>query len=359
MKAVALISLSVALCSQFLGAQEAGSGFDLRSTLSTQFAASTISEEPPRSGTPVTAGFRSIFYGTWKLSDHWTAFGAWQLNSRPYFYTDLSTLGYGFNGDLVQATLSYSRVSGKGSVLIRAGQLQTAFGSFPLRYDDATNPLVDLPIEYGYDGPVSTLGLAGAQIDASRGKWDGRLQFVNSSADNPRSILAPDQYGNWAGGGGYTIRQGFRIGASGFRGPYLVRGDSDLPAGELNPSRLPANALGIDVEWERGHWNVQGEVQRFVFPNAGVPTLRQEAGYAEVKRALNPRWYVAARSGFSGTNGDGDTQNLEAAAGFRPDRFQLIKADYELTHNSIGAYSLDKTFSIQVVTMLHLISASR
>jgi hypothetical protein len=45
-------------------------------------------------------------------------------------------------------------------------------------------------------------------IDANRGKFDGRAQFANSSPAHPRCIFDHDQYGNWAGGGGYTIRQG-------------------------------------------------------------------------------------------------------------------------------------------------------
>jgi hypothetical protein len=359
MKAFVLCMVSLALCPQFLAAQEADEGFDLRGTFSSQVAASNLSTEPPRSGSPATAGFRSVFYPTWKLSDHWTVSGAWQLYSRPYFYSDLSTMGYGANGDLILATLSYSRVSDKGSILIRAGQLPTAFGSFPLRYDDANNALVDMPLEYGYDGPISTLGLAGAQMDATRGKWDGRAQFANSSPANPVSLFAPDQYGNWAGGGGYTIRQGFRAGVSAYRGPYLDRADGDLPPGEVNPSLLPARALGLDAEWARGHWNVQGELQEFVFPHTVIPTLREQAGYAEVKRVLHPRCYVAVRGGYKSTNGSGNVQSLEAGAGFRPDRFQLIKVDYERDDRSLGEYRFGNTLSIQVVTMLHLSSAAK
>jgi len=32
----------------------------------------------------------------------------------------------------------------------RAGQLGSAIGSFNLRYDDAVNPLIDMPSLYGY-----------------------------------------------------------------------------------------------------------------------------------------------------------------------------------------------------------------
>jgi hypothetical protein len=260
----------------FLSAQEANSGLDLRATLSGQFAASNVYEEAPRSGEPVGAGFRSVFYPTWKLSENWGFTGAWQLYSRPYFFQDFSDSGEGVNGNILQASLNYSRVSEAGSFMIRAGQLSTAFGSFLLRYDDADNALVDLPIQYGYyDSPVSTLSVAGAQVDATRGKWDGRVQFANSSPANPRSLFAHDQYGNWAGGAGYTIRQGFRVGVSAYRGPYLNRGDEYFPLGTASPSSLKAHALGIDTNWVHGHWTALGELQQFVMPLTAAPTIRQ------------------------------------------------------------------------------------
>jgi hypothetical protein len=359
-RASILLLLSGILSQQPLIAQEANSGVDLRATLSGQFAASSIFTQPAVSESPVEVGFRSMFYPTWKLSDHWTVTGAWQLYSRPYFFDSFSTPGHGTRGNLLQATVNYSRVSEKGSVLIRAGQLSTAFGSFLLRYDDADNALVNLPLGYGYYyALVSSLGVAGAQVDATRGKWDGRAQFVNSSPANPRSIFARDQYGNWAGGGGYTVRQGLRVGISAYRGPYLDRHYKFFFPGEANPSTLPAHALGIDAQWVHGHWNVQGEFERFVMPYALIPTFREDAGYAEVRRVLHPRWYVAARTGYSSGNEGGNVERFEVAAGFRPDRFQLIKVDYELDHHSQGSIPYDKTFAVQFVTTFHFSHAAR
>jgi hypothetical protein len=343
-----------------MAAQEADSGVDLRATLSGQFAGSSILTEPDRSGSLVAAGFRSVFYPTVKLSDHWTVTGAWQLYSHPYFIEDFSNPGFGVKGDILQASLNYSRVSDKGSILVRAGQLSSAFGSFLLRYDDAENALVDMPIEYGYYySPISTLGIAGAEVDATRGKWDGRVQFANSSPANPRSIFAHDQYGNWAGGAGYTVIQGLRIGVSGYRGPYLDRQYAYFLPGEANPSTLPAHALGLDVEWARGHWTVQGELQQFVMPYTVIPTFRQQAGYVEVKRVLHPRWYAAIRSGYTSANLGGNEVSIEGAAGFRPDTFQLLKIDYELDHYSQDPYPFDKTLVVQFVTTLHSSYAGR
>jgi len=224
LRAILVSFVSGLSCTQFLHAQEASSGFDLRATLTAETIASKQLSDAPRSGSPIILGGKGVVYPTWKINDNWFVTGALQLTTRPYYYEQFSSEGYGVKGIVLQSTLNYSHISHKGSILVRVGEMSTAFGSFMLRYDDTDNPLVDIPIEYGYYyAPVSILGVAGAQIDATKGKWDGRAQFANSSPANPRSIFASDQYGNWAGGGGYTIRQGFRVGASGYRGPYLDR----------------------------------------------------------------------------------------------------------------------------------------
>src|SRR5438309_2951729 len=204
-----------------LSGQEASSGVDLRATATAQAVGSSLLQGTPRLGAPVALGGRTVLYPTWKMSEHWGATAAFQVYTRPYFFEDLSEEGYGAKGMLLQGSLNYTCISEKGSLLVRVGQLPTAFGSFLLRYDDASNPLVNQPMQYGYYyAAVSSAGLAGAQVDVTRGKWDGRAQFANSSPANPRSVFAHDQYGNWAGGGGYSIRQGLRVGGSFYRGPY-------------------------------------------------------------------------------------------------------------------------------------------
>jgi hypothetical protein len=339
-------------------AQEAAAGVDLRATVTGQTIASNVLTEKPRSGSPMIAGFRSVVYPTIKMSDHWFVTGAYQFSTRPYLYDELSTTGYGAKGNILQATLNYSRVSQKGSYLMRAGELSTAFGSFMLHYDDAENALVDLPPGYGYYyAPISTLAVAGAQIDATRGKWDGRAQFANSSPANPRSVFAPDQYGNWAGGFGYTLRQGFRVGVSGYRGPYLDRKYAYFFPGEAKPSSLKANALGIDVGWSHGHSSAQGELQKFVMPYKLIPTFREKAGYGEFKQVLSPRWYVAGRAGFTSTSVTGKEQIYEMSAAFRPDRHQSIKVGYQVLHYSASSESNDQTLAIQFITTFHVSAA--
>jgi hypothetical protein len=351
---IALLSMSPALSSLF--AQEASSGVDLRATLTGQAVYDNQLTDSPRNGAPVTGGFRSMLYPTWKIGKHWVVSGAIDVNSTPYFEEDFSNRGYGVKSYIIQANVGYSNVWKNGSVMVRAGQLTSAFGSFLLRYDDAENPLINMPMEYGYYySGVTTAGLTGAQVDLTQGKWDGRIQLVNSSAADPRTILDNGQYANWAGGVGYTILQGLRVGISAYRGPYLYREYPYFLPGESSPRDLPATAVGADVEWARGHWNTYGEWQRFEFNYHAIPTFREDAGYFEVKRVLHPRWYVAARAGYLHGSYNSGGETYEVSVGFRPNLHQLIKVDYALQRNSdVGDFY--RMLGMQIVTTLHPLS---
>ncbi|MGD0910645.1 MAG: hypothetical protein ABR928_02050 [Terracidiphilus sp.] len=349
-----------AACYAPLNAQEADSGFNVRTTLSGLAATSNILEEAPRNGVPGTAGFRGVVYPSWKIDNNWFATGAVQLFTRPYFYSDFSASGFGVKGNILQASLNYTRISDKGSLLLRAGELSSAFGSFLLRYDDADNPLIDIPSEYGYYySQVSTFPVAAGEIDLTRGKWDGRAQFANSSPANPRSILAHDQYANWAGGMGYSIHQGFRIGVSGYRGPYLDKQYESYYTWWVSPRSEPARALGLDASFARNHSSVQVEVQKFVMPNSVVPTYVEWDSYAEFKQTLSPRWYVAMRPLLTRGSGGYRQRSVETAAVFRPNRFQILKLDYEIVKNNSTSPHNENTLAIQLVTTLGWSAAGR
>jgi hypothetical protein len=355
------LRLAVIVCVLFANraakAQEAEAGIDVRATVTAQAVASNELTQAPRPGAPVAAGYRTVVYPTFKLNEHLTLTAALQSISRPYYYEDLSAAKYSISDDILQAALAYARVSENGSMMLRAGVLSTAFGSYPLRYDDADNPLCGPPLQYGYYySPVTTVGLLGVQMDATSGKWDGRLQLTNSSPANPRSAFAADQYVNWTAGGGYTIRQGFRIGVSAYRGPFLSRDSDYFFPGEAKPKTLSARAAGVDVQWSKGHWILQGEWQTFVFPHKAITTFREQAGYVEAKRVLTPRWYVAGRGGFTHTSPDSSEQSLQLTGGFRPNRLQTIKLSYGLYRSSGVGTEYDHMATIQLVTSLHLFS---
>lgn len=348
MKYAALMFFSLRLF-----AQEASSGVELTGTVSAEAVDSHQLSQAPRDGSDIVAGFRAVFYPLWKISDHWSVSGALQIYSRPYFYADFSTQGYGLETDVLQAALNYSQVFHRGSVVIRAGELSSAFGSFLLRYDDAVNPLIDIPLTYGYyyEG-VSTLSLAGVEADVTLGKLDARAQFINSSPFNRRSIFDHDQYGNWAGGAGYTVKQGFRVGASMYRGPYLDREFPYYFPGELPPRELPATAVGIDASYGQGPWNLYGEWQHFQMDYHAIPNYIQQGGYIEARRTLTPRWYVAARAAYLRPSEGSPHQVYEIAAGYRPSRFELIKTGYEIEQGPAIRGTLANTLAIQFVTTL-------
>ena len=339
-------------------AQEADSGFELRTTLS---AVSSYSQElsgPPRDGSDVTGGFRAVLYPTWKLNSHWTISGAMQVHSRPYFGEEFETQGYGVKGDLLQLDLGYSRFwDHNRSLVVRMGQMSSAFGAFRQRYDSADNPLIGVPSAYGYYyKPVTFQGLMGAQVDATAGKLDARAQFVNSSPANRRSVFEGDQYGNWAGGLGYTIRQGLRLGGSAYYGPYLHRQYPFFFPGEANPRDLPARACGLDVEWGAGHWNAWGELQHFQMDYRLIPNFTQHMGYVEVRRTLSPRWYAAARLGYERFSVVPGSQTYEFAAGFRPNTHQLVKFGYTVQQGVAYSSTQGNIVAIEFVTTFRALS---
>lgn len=334
-------------------AQEAASGFELRSTIAAGAAYSQQSQDN------ATGNFRAMFYPTLKLDDHWAFTGAVQVRSVPFFFDEFKNQGYNLKVDLLQANLSYSRFWHRRSLVLRAGQLTSAFGSYLLRYDDAVNPLVDKPQAYGYYyNPVTTKGLIGAQVDAVMGKLDVRAQFTNSSPANPRPIFSRDEYGTWTGGAGYTIRQGLRVGVSAYRGPYLDRSYPFFFPGEANPKGLPATGFGTDVQWAAGHWNVNGEWQYFHMDYKLIPVFTTHTGYAEIKRVLHPRWYIAARAGYLRASAYTAPNDFEFAVGYRPNAHQLIKLEYEVLQSPVIHGVQANTLAIQVVTTLKPLSLS-
>jgi hypothetical protein len=340
-----------------LAGQDADSGIDVQATVSGEAIYAHELTESPRNGTPLDAAFRAVVYPLLKLDDHWTVAGAVQFNSEPYFTEDFTAPGHGVRTRILRAHLGYSRLWKSGSVNIRAGQLPSAVGAFNLRYDDAVNPLVDMPILYGYYGLISPMGVAGVQTDLTLGKWDARVQLVNSSMMNPRSIFDRDQYGNWAGGAAYTILQGLRVGVSGARGPYLDRQWPFFFPGEANPSHLPGSSVGADVQFARGHWNFEGEWNWWLMSYHAIPFTRREGAYIEAKRVLTPRWYVAARAGYLSTSGIIVSREdvYEMAVGFRPGTHELIKLEYEIEHNEQSG-QLNRFVMVQLVTTVHPIS---
>lgn len=271
----------------------------------------------------------------------------------------------------MQAYVGYTRATKKKSVTFKVGQIVSAFGSYPLRYDDATNPLLDSPISYGGGDygrfPVTLYGLPGAEVDAVLNRVDARLQFTSSAPSNPQGLLSADQNPNWAAGAGYTIRQGFRIGGSVQRGGYLTLGRFLTTAD--NPRDWPFTAVGVDLQWARSRWSVNAEWHRFyyLYPRYLRSPAVQNA-YVEVKAVLRPRLYAATRVQYRrALSAQTDVQPrpvtfaparqvYEFALGCHLNRSQMLKVGYEWLRADNIRGTHDNVFGVQWVTSLDVLS---
>jgi hypothetical protein len=113
------------------------------------------------------------------------------------------------------------------------------------------------------------------------------------------------------------------------------------------------------LEAARGAWNFYAEIQRFQYAYKVVPTFTESVWYAELKRTLSPRWYAAFR--VNHLSGDYGLYRMafETALGFRPNRLQLVKIDYERQNGPTALGELGNVFSLQLVTRLSPLAITR
>ena len=393
-----------------LVAQSARIGITVPVTLSGQLVGTERAQKIDPDTSSWNAGFRADFYPAVKLGQHWYFYSALQLNSEPYFYYETYYPERGVETTLLQSFLGYSWAGERKAANVKVGKLVSAFGSYPLRYDDAANPLLDQPLGYStylqirpdalpcgtkdlpnlrfyseyvgvhfYCGgsetlthgqiPVSLYGLPGAEIDLSWHSWDGRVQLTNSSPSNPQGLDSDSQHAQWTAGGGYTIWQGFRVGISAFRGPFLERNLAELLPADKTVRDYPAQAIGADVQWARGRLSANFEWFRVTFPYPRLLTQATvQSTYGELKAILHPRWYAAARASWQVHNHVQDSKGVsplpfqpnlqayEVAVGFRPNRLQLLKVGYEWLHETGESGTQYNVLGLQLVTSLDALS---
>ncbi len=402
-------ALAMPVQSQDSGSQDSNFGFSLPVTVSGG-AMYTGRLQLPAWGnspgnSPFTAGFQAMLYPTLRLGSHWFAYSALDFRLAPYLYYDAFEDEHEWYVQAIQAYLGYQIHDEKTSFVVKAGQLSSAFGAFPLHYDDADNALPDQPMSYmasltlrndqlpcgvadlrqqwygwvmnhcggapgGDDGltPVTLYGLPGVEADISSHRIDARIQVTSGSPSDPLMESHAPQYAQWVAGGGYTIRQGFRVGISGFRGPYLAPdAEPFLPAGTSVRS-FPASGLGLEAQWARGHWSASGEWQRFQYD---LPRFTQAPSitstYGEAKRILTPRLYLAGRAGWLSPGGAADItgastnqfapwiRSFELGGGMWINRHQLLKASYEwLTFEHLSG-TQNNVLGLQFVTTFHAV----
>ncbi len=373
--------LSIAACgllAPLLAAQDSDSGVSLPVTISGGAMYTQRLQLANPAGSPFSAGFNVMLYPSVRLGSHWFGYAAIEERLSPYLYYDAYDPEHDLYSNVIQAFVGYSIRTENTSIVIKAGRLVPAFGSFPLHYDDAANPLLDQPLSYiqtltlssgqlpcsvqdltaqhygfifnscGGQGPgggltpVTLYGIPGVQVEISGHPFDARLQIANSSASNPQPWSRTGEYAQWEAGAGYTIMQGLRVGVSAFRGPYLEASVlAALPAGRTLRS-FPATAVGIDAQWARGRWSAVGEWQRFQYDLPSFTTAPSVVStYGELKAIVAPRLFVAGRAGWMNPGGAADKTGVstgqfapsiasyELAAGSWINRHQLLKASYE------------------------------
>jgi hypothetical protein len=398
-------ALAMPALAQDSGSPSGNYGFSLPVTVSgSAMDTGRIHFEDP-GDSPITGGLRIMLYPTIRLGPHWFFYAAEEFRFAPYFYYDTYEPDHEWYITTQQAFVGYQIRGEKTSVVFKAGNLASAFGAFPLHYDDADNALLDQPLSYvqylglrndqlpcgvadllgqnpftvqnhcggppGADEgmtPVSLYGMPGIQAEVSSHRLDGRIQVTSGSPSSPLSLSHAPQYAQWVAGGGYTIRQGLRVGISGFRGPFITPDVSGwLPVG-TSARTFPASGLGLEAQWALGHWSASGEWQRFQYDYPGFPQAPSVVfTYGEAKRMLTPRLYLAGRIGWlkpgGATDSSGASTNqfspsiasYELAGGWWLNRHQLLKASYEWLNVQNFPGAQNNIVGVQFVTTLHAV----
>jgi hypothetical protein len=394
--------------------QEATTAISIPITVSGDVRATTAPSGDD-DGTNPAAGFRAVLSPTVQLTRHWFLYAALEAHSSNYFAYPTGSYDDGpVQFQVMQAFAGYTSTLSKASILIKAGQLSSAFGTFPVEYDDAKMPLIDAPPlytttlplrpdqlpcgvndvigqSYGSEiedhcggsvreryglTPVALYGLPAFEAEVAISRVDARLQLTNSSPASPQALTSDSQHLEWTAGGGYALRGGLHIGASAFWGPYLDRNlDPILPAG-TSVRDFVASGKGIDAEWSKGRWSIAGEWQHFRFGLPGfLVSPAEDAGYGQIKRIISPRIYLSARAtaehfgriqdnhGASANQFEGPLQIYEMTFGYRLNRQQLLKIGSSWTdHNywEVNRWSWPQatgyTFEAQLVTSVTTVS---
>lgn len=116
--------------------------------------------------------------------------------------------------------------------------------------------------------------------------------------------------------------------------------------------------LGIDLKWERGHWQVWAE---FVHTRFDLPNVADDAEffsyYIETRYAFKPRWWLSARwnqqiySKIETENGrenwDNDHLRLDLGVGHRPTRHTQIKLQYSHQHQNASFQNAEHFVAIE------------
>jgi hypothetical protein len=228
-----LLALFIGLTIASAFAQDATRGIAMPVTLTGGVMESERGREADPEAATVFPGLRAVIYPGLKINSRWFVSSAIQFQSTPFSYYEAYYPERTIETHIQQLSLNYTRTGERSSLGFKVGQLQSAFGSFPLRYSDAVNPLLDQPFAYAYavkfrpdqlpcgvrdlkeqeayttyvehycggstavrEGmiPVTLYGIAGVELNATWRRFDSRMQITNSSPSDPQGLRSHNQH---------------------------------------------------------------------------------------------------------------------------------------------------------------------
>ena len=172
--------------------QEAASGISVPITISGDARVLPASSAEDGGKGSITAGFRSVLSPTLKLGSHWFVYSALDVHSSKYFtYSTESDENQPVQFELLQAFVGYSTTLSKASLLIKAGQISSAFGLFPIEYDDAKMPLIDAPAMYTSYLPLRPDQLPCGVSDVVRQTYGSEIGYHCGGSGSERYGMSP------------------------------------------------------------------------------------------------------------------------------------------------------------------------
>jgi hypothetical protein len=137
----------------------------------------------------------------------------------------------------------------------------------------------------------------------------------------------------------------------------------ELPGG--GPGKYRQQALGLDLEWARGHLILRGEAVFSSWHLPAVDATRIEepldalGAFVEARYKLRPGLYVASRverlamaeigSNLGYLSWDADVTRFELGAGYSPLRRVLLKTSWQHNRRDGGRVQKSDLFAAQVL----------
>lgn len=266
---------------------------------------------------------------------------------------------------LVGAYARLERVAG-GYLNLQVGLIPAPVGAWAERTYQMENPLIGTPLPYNYHSAYvpgrpdslrtvddlwavgddrSNHGLpviydacwnSGAEFYGSAGKLDYSVGLLTGSVTKPTTQAVKTKPQGTAHLE-YNFGPGFRLGASGFYGPYLFADafDDSLPTGASFEDFKNAGA-GYDLYFAHRMLEIHSEGYFSYWEHPYLPRLDLISGYGELKYTVIAGWYVAGRYDWympqDVTNAAGVSKpwdyklnRYEFGLGYKPSQAAVIK----------------------------------